>query len=122
MIESPTENVATAPGNYRTDFGAPRLRRHSSFGSSGKSRYRLVSRRRLPNYGSGERTSTPRRSVQHAPPRSILVAAPVDMSKRRMGDRRRPPANKAAQLRTIPLRLAGQVAHAARHPCVAKTT
>jgi hypothetical protein len=54
--------------------------------------------------------------------RRSLLAAVADTSKRRIGDRRRTAANKAAQLPAFSSRTAGWTARAALSPCVVKTT
>jgi hypothetical protein len=61
----------------------------------------------IPDFGETRRISTP--APRPGPPlRDILLAAAVDMSKRRI--RHRPPAHKAAQLPAFSLRLAGRIA------------
>jgi hypothetical protein len=63
----------------------------------------------------------PRRDV-HPAPRGIFTATPVDTSKRRIRDRDRPPANKAAQSSALSLRTSDGSRDLPRHPCVAKTS
>jgi hypothetical protein len=53
---------------------------------------------------------------------ALPVAAPADTSKRRIRDRGWRPADKAAHLPALSLRLAGRIAQEACHPCVAKTS
>jgi hypothetical protein len=73
----------------------------------------------IPDFGETRRISTPRRGG--GPPlRDILLAAAVDMSKRRI--RYRPPAHKAAQCRPFHCASPDGSRHEARHPCVVKTS
>jgi hypothetical protein len=54
--------------------------------------------------------------------RGSLLAAVADTSKRRIGDRRRTAADKAAHLPVVSSRAAGWTAHEALSPCVVKTS
>jgi hypothetical protein len=120
MIESPRQN---APSHRREITGSisPRLPlgRNSSFGPSGKSDIDWF-RADDPQFRPAPCVSTAGRRAQRLPLRGILIATPVDMSKRRIRGRR--PANKAAQLPAFSLRLPARITYEACHRCVVKTS
>jgi hypothetical protein len=120
MIESRRQN---APSHRREITGLISsrlpLRRNSSFGPSGKSDIDWF-RADDPQFRPARCVSTARRRVWRPPLGGILVAALVDMSKRRIRGRR--PANKAAQLPAFSLRPAARITYEACHRCVVKTS
>jgi hypothetical protein len=108
IIESRKEKTCgRAAGRLPTDFVAPAARRNSSFGRTGKSGidwFRTGDAPISARLGGFRRRAAARRCP---PLRDILVAAAVDMSKRRI--RRGPPAHKAAQLPAFSVHLAGRI-------------